>query len=269
MLAANSRAANVSAHITGAGPTLVLLHSLLSDRGSLEPVVPLLANDFRLVLIDLPGFGDSPASAGDLDALADRVAEALHGFCDGETPILFGNGYGSFAALSLALRHPAATRGLLLAGCGAAFSEEGRNAFRFMAAKAGQDGLSEIADVAMRRLFPPEMAAKVPDVVAERRASFLRTNPDVFRAACQQLATLDLREAAKGLAVPVLACAGDLDEATPAVMAEELAALAPRGTFHLIANCAHVPTLQAPGDVAALIRSFAVGLSPALAQSTI
>lgn len=265
MLTANSRAAGVSAHITGTGPTIVLLHSLLSDRGSLEPVVPLLQNDFRLVLLDLPGFGESPAGAGSLGALADQIADAVGGFCSDEAPMLFGNGYGSFLALALALRHPSSARGLCLAGCGAAFSEEGRNAFRFMAAKAGTDGLAEIAEIAMRRLFPPAMAAKVPEIVSERRASFLATNRDVFREACRQLAVLDLREQVKALSIPILACAGELDEATPPVMAEELASLAPRGTFHLIADCAHVPTLQAPFAVAALIRNFAFDIAKTLA----
>lgn len=261
MLTANSRAAGVSAHITGAGRTIVLLHSLLSDRGSLEPIVPLLHDDFRLVLLDLPGFGESPAGGGSLSAVADQVADAVAGFCSDEAPILFGNGYGSFLALDLALRHPSSARGLCLAGCGAAFSEEGRNAFRFMASKADKDGLAEIAEIAMRRLFPPAMATKVPEIVSERRASFLATNPDVFREACQQLAGLDLREQVRSLPIPILACAGELDEATPPVMAEELASLAPRGTLHLIADCAHVPTLQAPLAVATLIRNFAFGIA--------
>jgi len=261
MLTANSCAGGLSAYVTGGGPSIVMLHSLLSDRGSLEPLVPLLDGDFRLVLIDLPGFGSSPYREDDLGAQGERIAAAVRGFCGDETPILFGNGYGSFLALTVALRDPTAARGLLLAGCGASFSEEGRDAFRSMAAKAGEGGLSEIAEIAMRRLFPPDMAAKVPDIVSERRRSFLDMNGAVFREACHQLASLDLREEVRGLTVPVLACAGDLDEATPAAMAEELASLAPEGSFHLIPDCAHVPTLQAPRAVAALLRAFAADLA--------
>lgn len=257
MLTANSRAGGLSTHVTGTGPSIVFLHSLLSDRASLEPMVPLLAGDFRLVLPDLPGFGGAPAVPGGLEGQADRIAEAVRAFCPGEAPLLFGNGYGSFLALATALRHPKAVRGLFLAGCGAAFSEEGRGAFRFMAAKAGEAGLEAIADTAMRRLFPPQMADKVPDQVAERRAAFVATDPDVFAAACGILATLDLRAAARGLAVPLFACAGALDEATPPVMAQELAGLVPQGAYALIADCAHVPTLQAPREVERLLRGFA------------
>ena len=118
MLAINSRAGDLAAHITGTGPTIVLLHSLLSDRGSLEPVISLLRDDFRLVVIDMPGFGESAACHGGLDVLSDRLAKAVTHFCDDGKPILFGNGYGSFAALSLALRHPAAVSTLFDLGSG-------------------------------------------------------------------------------------------------------------------------------------------------------
>ncbi|MEP9350690.1 alpha/beta fold hydrolase [Xanthobacter sp. KR7-225] len=268
MLTANSRAGGLTAHVTGSGPSIVFLHSLLADRGSLEPMVPRLAGDFRLVLLDLPGFGGSPAETGGLDGQADRIAEGLRAHCPGEAPLLFGNGYGAFLALATALRHPPAAGALFLAGCGAAFSEEGRAAFRFMAAKSAANGLEAVADTAMRRLFTPKMAALVPDQLAERRASFVATAPAVFVDACGILATLDLKDAARALAVPLFACAGALDEATPPVMAQELAALVPRGTFHLIADCAHVPTLQAPEEVERLMRGFARTLAPGQAADT-
>lgn len=265
MLTANTRAAGLSAHVTGTGPSIVFLHSLLSDRGSLEPMVPLLSDRFRLVLLDLPGFGGSPRVEGGLEGQADAVAAAVAATCPGETPILFGNGYGSFLALATALRHPHLSSGLFLAGCGAGFTEEGRGAFRFMAAKAAGEGLESIAQTAMLRLFPPAMAARVPQTLAERRAAFVATDPEVFGEACAILATLDLREAARGLAVPVFACAGTLDAATPPVMARELANLVPNGTFHEIADCAHVPTLQAPAEVAVLLTGFARALEAPMA----
>ncbi len=257
MLDTNVRAGTLAGHITGSGPSIVFLHSLLSDRGSLEPIVPLLRDDFRIVLLDLPGFGGSAACSGGLIPLTDQIADGMRVICGDERPLLFGNGYGAFLALALAARHPGAISGVFLAGCGAVFSEQGREAFRIMAAKAKEGGLSTISDIAMRRLFTPAMAARSPDVVAERRKSFISTDPDVFVAACEILSTLDLRDDAKRLAMPLLACAGSLDEATPPGMAEELAALTPKGSCTIIPDCAHVPTLQAPAQIAHAIRDFA------------
>ncbi|HLT03280.1 MAG TPA: hypothetical protein VK001_13935 [Geminicoccaceae bacterium] len=42
--------------IVGEGRGLVLLHSLLSDRSSYEPLAARIAGERRLVLVNLPGF---------------------------------------------------------------------------------------------------------------------------------------------------------------------------------------------------------------------
>jgi 3-oxoadipate enol-lactonase len=257
MRAQMERANGVTAQVVGEGRSIVFLHSLLADRSSLDPVIPRLSGEFRLVMLDLPGFGDSERGEASLSELADRLVVAIRELCPGPSPILFGNGYGSFLALAAALRDPTIASALCLAGCGASFGDEGRKAFTFMRTRAREAGLEAIADVAMRRLFPAHMAERAPELVQLRRERFVATDIDVFCDACGILASLDLRDAAKELQVPLLACAGEFDQATPPAMAEELAALAPQGTFELIPNCAHVPTLQAPEAVEALLRRTA------------
>ena len=60
---------------------------------------------------------------------------------DGDEAIVLGNGYGGFVALQMAIRHPGIATKLVLADCGAAFSEPGREAFRNMAAASMAKGL--------------------------------------------------------------------------------------------------------------------------------
>src|SRR5216683_1806182 len=177
--------ANGTVHATqsGKGPFLFLFHSLLSDRASFDAVVPRLSQSFRVVVPELPGFGGSQAVSGGLAAVADRMAEALTDAAGGDDVFVLGNGYGGFIALQMAVRHPDLATKLILADCGAAFSEEGRAAFRNMAAASQAKGLSAITDVAMRRLFAPEFQIQHPDLMRDRREAFLRTDPDVFRAA--------------------------------------------------------------------------------------
>ena len=107
-------------------------------------------------------------------------------------------------------------------------------------------GLAAITDVAMRRLFAPEFQADHPDLMADRRAAFLRTDPEVFRAACDALAALDLRPELGNVRVPVLVLVGEHDEATPPPMSQELAAGLPQARLEIIPGCAHVPQLQSP-----------------------
>src|SRR5437588_5926647 len=99
----------------------------------------------------------------------------------------------------------------------------------------------------MRRLFAPEFQQQHPDLMRDRREAFLKTDPEVFRAACAQLAELDLRGELAKVKVPVLVVVGEHDEATPPPMSHELAALLPDARLKIIAGCAHVPQLQSPG----------------------
>jgi len=239
-------AGTVNVAQSGDGPPLFLFHSLLSDRASFDAIVPELSKSFRVIVPELPGFGRSQAVTGGLAAVADRMAEAVEHAADGEDAIVLGNGYGGFVALQMAIRHPDIATRLVLADCGAAFSEPGREAFRSMAAASMTKGLSAITDVAMRRLFAPEFQAQHPELMQGRREAFLRTDPNVFRAACEALAALDLRPELAGVKGPVLVVVGEHDEATPPPMSHELAALLPQAHLEIIPGCAHVPQLQSP-----------------------
>jgi 3-oxoadipate enol-lactonase len=212
-----------------------------------------------VIVPELPGFGRSPAVSGGLAEVADRMAAAVRDAAGGEDAIVLGNGYGGFVALQMAIRHPALVTKFILADCGAVFSEPGRQAFRNMAAASEAKGLAAITDVAMRRLFAPEFQDAHPDLMADRREAFLRTDPSVFRAACAALAELDLRPELGKVTVPVLVLVGEHDEATPPPMSHELAAGLPNARLKIIAGCAHVPQLQAPQIFLDAIGDFLAG----------
>lgn len=249
-------AGRVSAQVSGQGRPLVLLHSLLADRSSFDRVAGPLAETHQVIAFDLPGFGGSNFVEGGLEAVADRIAEAIGALELREKPIILGNGYGGFVALVTAIRHPGIARRLVLADCGAAFSEPGRAAFRGMSQAAAKSGLSAIADVAMRRLFAPDYQAEHPDLVAERKERFLALDPATFHAACESLATLDLRPQLAAMTTPTLVLVGEADEATPPAMSRELAAGLPDARLEVLAGCAHVPQLQAPQQFLATVEGF-------------
>ncbi|WP_216856319.1 alpha/beta fold hydrolase [Acidisphaera sp. S103] len=236
----------IEALVSGDGPPLVLLHSLLADRSSFSRVVGPLSRAFRVMLPALPGFGASPSVDGGLPAVADRIAAAIQAFAAGQPVRLLGNGYGGFIALQAVIRHPGLADRLVLADAGAAFSGPGRQAFRGMAEAAAAKGLEAIADIAMRRLFAPSFHAANPGLVSDRRRIFLASDPAVIIAACEALATLDLRPALTDVRIPVLAVVGELDEATPPAMSREAVAGLLNATLAILDGLAHVPQLQAP-----------------------
>lgn len=248
--------ARVSLQCGGVGRPLVLLHSLLADCTSFDLVAPTLARTHQVHVLDLPGFGGSDFVEGGLDAVADRVAAAIGALHLHEKPVLLGNGYGGFVALNAVLRHPQLAERVVLADCGAAFSEPGRAAFRGMSAGVEKGGLAAIADVAMRRLFAPAYQAEHPDLIAQRRERFLAMSTQTFHAAAASLATLDLRPQLAGMVLPALVLVGEMDEATPAAMSVELAAGLPNARLEVLSGLAHVPQLQAPERFLAAISAF-------------
>jgi 3-oxoadipate enol-lactonase len=254
----------VNAAQSGNGPALFLFHSLLSDRASFDAIVPSLSRSFRVIVPELPGFGGSSAVTGGLVAVADRMAEVVRQLRGGAgDTIVLGNGYGGFVALQMAIRHPGIATRLVLADCGAAFSEAGREAFRNMAAVSKARGLQAITDVAMRRLFAPEFQAQHPELMRDRRDAFLRTDPEVLQAACEALAELDLRPQLEQVRIPVLVLVGEHDEATPPPMSRELAAGLPNARLKIIPGCARVPQLQSPQLFLEAIGDFIPEWSPA------
>jgi pimeloyl-ACP methyl ester carboxylesterase len=97
----------------GVQEPLVLLHPLGGDRRVWRPVLALLAPHRDVIAVDLPGFGASPALAGE-DTSPTALAAALSAFLrehglDGGRAHLAGNSLGGWVALETALRGDAAS----------------------------------------------------------------------------------------------------------------------------------------------------------------
>ncbi len=98
----------------GDGPPVVLLHAFPYDR-AMWGLQRSLASRCRLLLPDLPGFGDTPACEWMIDAAADRLAAALDSFGVTDPVAVGGLSLGGYVALAFARRHPQRLRALVLA----------------------------------------------------------------------------------------------------------------------------------------------------------
>jgi pimeloyl-ACP methyl ester carboxylesterase len=100
------RGARVRYVVEGAGPDLVLLHTLRTQLEMFHKVLPALAEHFRVYALDYPGHGHSDAPDARYDA--DFFVESVGAFLD-QMPIeratLVGESIGGTIALVLAARH--------------------------------------------------------------------------------------------------------------------------------------------------------------------
>lgn len=99
----------------GSGPPLVLIHGLSSYTGFWEYQIPALAEDYRVLALDLPGYGasgrpDAPCTPPWYAELVGRWMDAV------EAPSAFvaGHSMGGQIALTLALDQPERVRALVL-----------------------------------------------------------------------------------------------------------------------------------------------------------
>ncbi|MFZ0714782.1 alpha/beta fold hydrolase, partial [Mycobacterium sp.] len=114
-----TRVGKVAYSDIGEGPPVVLLHATLHDRHDFDPIAAPLSRDHRVIALDWPGHGESPApsqpptAALYADVLADVVA-AL----DLPPAAFVGNSVGGFAAARLAITDPQRVSRLVLVNTG-------------------------------------------------------------------------------------------------------------------------------------------------------
>jgi pimeloyl-ACP methyl ester carboxylesterase len=98
-------------------PALLLLHGIFNSNQEFHEVVPLLKDDFRIILVDLPGHSKSrnpklndycvPQIASELAALIRDISGKAH---------VAGVSYGGFIGLELARSHPDVVESLFESG---------------------------------------------------------------------------------------------------------------------------------------------------------
>lgn len=98
----------ISTMEAGQGPPVLAVHGLGGTKGSFLPTLAALADRFRVIAMDLPGFGDSDKPIGapyDARFFAGAVVDLLDAL-GLERVHVVGNSLGGRVALELGLRHP-------------------------------------------------------------------------------------------------------------------------------------------------------------------
>ena len=105
---------------------IVLLHGFNGSLFNFERLVPLLAKDFRLISIDLPGFGLTgaiPSANYTTESFMDTVT-ILTNQLGVEKFLIAGNSMGGGVAWRYTLEHPAKVEGLILLASSGVGSKE-------------------------------------------------------------------------------------------------------------------------------------------------
>jgi pimeloyl-ACP methyl ester carboxylesterase len=243
-----------SAHYAfGSGPTIVLVHGLGSRSGHWLPVARRLARHHHVVLVDLPGHGDTampdPFSLEQAEYALDRaIADA-----SSEPVVLVGHSLGGLIAAAEAIDHPSRVRSLVLveAALRQDMDDEARNG---LLAALDRDYESVVKGAyesfGRNRAQGSALWAEVRDL-----------DPALMKPWIRLAVTTDLSVRAASLRCPVLAVMAErswgMDEPWSAARAALGYAAIPNLTPLRLSGCGHFVMLDRPAALAGAISRFA------------
>ena len=208
---------NVSLYyeVHGEGPAVVISHGIVGDTQSFASLLPRLARQYRVVVYDERGrgqSGDGPGPFTIADCAEDvRVLLKSLGI---ERAVHLGHSFGGRIALTFALTYPGAMQGLILVGAMSAAPPKGvhrpQDNFRDLVERQGvAAGLRyRVAHGFLHVADPTAFLAQL-DAEHDRYARYSITG---YLRAAQAMATMpSLSERLGELPCPVLAMAGELD----------------------------------------------------------
>jgi len=236
-------------------PVLVLANSLGTDARIWDGPIALLSDRYRIISYDKRGHGLSDAPAGDYTL--DQHVDDLAGLVDhlGITSFaLCGVSVGGLIAQGFALRRPDALAGLILCDTAPKVGDAAMWDARIAAVRA--DGMAAIVDGVMPRWFTQAYRRDKPTALAAWRNMLLCTPVAGYIGTCATLRDTDLRNAIGAIATPTLVLVGDEDLATPVDLVRDTAARIPGARFEIIAACGHIPSIEQPETLAALLSGF-------------
>jgi pimeloyl-ACP methyl ester carboxylesterase len=265
----DTRRGRISTLEAGSGPAVLAIHGLGATKASLLPTVAALADRFRVIALDLPGFGDSDKPLGapyDARFFARAVIALLdaHGL---ERAHLIGNSLGGRVALEVGLHAPDRVDRLGLLAPSLAWRKERpwASLLRFVRPEFGalQPAPRAVVERVVDRVIPGGSGGWAAAGVDEFMRSYLtRRGRAAFYAAARQI-YLEEPEGEDGfwprlrtLSPPSLWVWGRHDRLVPLSFARHVTDALP-GARHLELDCGHVPQLERPREAhAALTRFF-------------
>ncbi|MFE0474785.1 4-carboxymuconolactone decarboxylase [Streptomyces sp. NPDC058947] len=248
-------------------PVLILGPSLGTTWHMWDRQIPELTKQWRVFRFDLPGHGGAPAyPAGSVTDLTTRLLVTLEGL--GVQRFGYaGCALGGAVGIELALRHPERLASLALIAASPRFGTA--DEFRQRGVIVRTNGLDPMARTAPERWFTGGFAAAQPAITEWAVQMVRTTDPGCYIAACEALASFDVRSELGRVGVPTLVLVGSDDQVTGPAEARTLVAGIPDARLAVVPGASHLVPVEQPAAVTdLLVRHFSTAWQPVFETST-
>lgn len=267
--ALEGRAGRFAVAEAGTGEPVICLHGLGGTKGSFLPTLSELAgDDFRVIAVDFPGFGDSYKPIGapyDAPYLAETVIDVLDAL-ELDHAHLIGNSMGGRVALEMGLSHPDRTGKLVLLAPAMAWLRGRRwaRALRLVRPELGlfQPAPRALVEGFVRRLVPGAHEGWLAPAVDEFLRIYLKPRGRAAFYAAARNIYLDEPHGDKGfwhrleeLDRESMFVWGEKDSLVPISFEKHVKRVLPDAR-HLELPCGHVAQVEALRETHRAIRKF-------------
>ncbi len=240
-------------------PVVVLIHAVGLDLSYWKEQIQVLAPNYDVIAIDLPGHGQSAAppadwsfekaAAGVVAILDDADVRAAH---------LVGLSIGGMIAQEAAISYPTRIRSLILLATAAAFPDETRAAMLQHAALAQGQGMQAVLPF-VQYWVASETAQDQPDILDRISSSLLRLDASDYALIWRMIAGFDVSTRLHTVRCPTLVLVGDRDFNTPEVYAVALAAALRQSHVTVLPGASHLIPVDLPSVTTSAIENWLAG----------
>lgn len=239
--------------------TIVLLHGWAMHSGVWQHFAETLAQDYRVICVDLPGHGHSlPLQPFTLDNLARHIMQAV----TVDAAYWVGWSLGGLVATTVATQFPKQVKGLVLLASNPCFVKQANwPGMRAQVLHNFAQELIQQPEATLLRFLALQLhgVAGHSRLLASLRQQVLRCAPpnaEVLQAGLGLLQHSDLRAQLAALTLPKFALLGAKDALVPVALAEAMHEL--KVATQIIAQAGHAPFLSHPQDCLDALRNWLV-----------
>lgn len=253
------RGAKLTYDIEGKGFPVVLLHGFCADSRLWEDFKQdLLEEHYRVVTIDLPGFGSSTVVPEVSIAIYAEAVLAVLEEKKLSKVIVIGHSMGGYTALALAALAPERLKGIgLFHSHPYADSDEKKEARHNQISFIHRHGHQLYVKQLVPKLFPPTYAQTNPfdlDKIIHRAARYPAEG--IIEGLKAMANRPDYSEVLSSFLQPVLFIVGEEDEAVPKAASEQQLALPARASIHVLEKVGHMGMIEARRKTQLMVRQF-------------